>query len=175
MSPAELLSWLRSQGVSLSAWGSRLKYAGPEEVLTEEPRAALRAAKDALLELLALEMLPSYGLAGFLKGRRQSSEAALKYVVFGGAASGVMLYGISLLQVAYGSAGAFFLGSARLYHATGLISVGLTVTRMLPLILGPTLASIFRASFGMKMPMEQPRSLSRLITVGPAGFVPVQF
>ena len=30
--------------------------------------------------------LPSYALAGFLKGRRQSSEAALKYVVYGGGA-----------------------------------------------------------------------------------------
>jgi NADH-quinone oxidoreductase subunit N len=48
---------------------------------------------------IAIEMasLPSYALAGFLKGRRQSSEAALKYVVYGGGASGVMLYGISLL------------------------------------------------------------------------------
>jgi NADH-quinone oxidoreductase subunit N len=48
---------------------------------------------------LGIEMasLPSYALAGFLKGRRQSSEAALKYVVYGGGASGVMLYGISFI------------------------------------------------------------------------------
>jgi len=70
VSPAELLSWLRSEGVSLSAWGSRLKYAGPEEVLTEETRAAMRAAKDALLELLALEMLDDYGLARCRRCRR---------------------------------------------------------------------------------------------------------
>lgn len=52
-----------------------------------------------LMVFIAIEMasLPSYALAGFLKGRRQSSEAALKYVVYGGGASGVMLYGISLL------------------------------------------------------------------------------
>ncbi|HMF11460.1 MAG TPA: NADH-quinone oxidoreductase subunit N [Gemmataceae bacterium] len=48
--------------------------------------------------------LPSYGLAGFLKGRRQSSEAALKYVVYGGGASGVMVYGISLLAGKFGTA-----------------------------------------------------------------------
>src|SRR5207244_9758621 len=48
--------------------------------------------------------LPSYALAGFLKGRRQSSEAALKYVVYGGGASGVMLYGISLLAGKFGTA-----------------------------------------------------------------------
>src|SRR5437763_4912739 len=47
--------------------------------------------------------LPSYALAGFLKGKRQSSEAALKYVVYGGGASGVMLYGISLLAGRFGT------------------------------------------------------------------------
>lgn len=55
----------------------------------------------------------------------------------------VQLYGISLLQVAYASAGAFILGSARLYEATGLISIALTIARMMPLVLGPTLGSIF--------------------------------
>jgi NADH-quinone oxidoreductase subunit N len=48
--------------------------------------------------------LPSYALAGFLKGRRQSSEASLKYVVYGGGAAGVMLYGISLLAGKFGTA-----------------------------------------------------------------------
>jgi len=47
--------------------------------------------------------LPSYALAGFLKGRRQSSEAALKYVVYGGGAAGIMLYGISLLAGRFGT------------------------------------------------------------------------
>jgi NADH-quinone oxidoreductase subunit N len=47
--------------------------------------------------------LPSYALAGFLKGRRRSSEAALKYVVYGGGAAGVMLYGISLLAGTIGT------------------------------------------------------------------------
>jgi NADH:ubiquinone oxidoreductase subunit 2 (subunit N) len=36
-------------------------------------------------------------LAGILKGRRQASEAALKYSVYGAGAAGVMLYGISLV------------------------------------------------------------------------------
>jgi NADH-quinone oxidoreductase subunit N len=47
--------------------------------------------------------LPSYALAGFLKGKRQGSEAALKYVVYGAGASGVMLYGISLLAGTFGT------------------------------------------------------------------------
>ena len=47
---------------------------------------------------------PSYALAGMLRERRKSSEAALKFAVFGAATAGVMLYGISLLVGALGSA-----------------------------------------------------------------------
>lgn len=48
---------------------------------------------------LAIEMasVPSYALAGLLRGRSLGSEAALKYAVYGAASAGVMLYGISLL------------------------------------------------------------------------------
>ncbi len=64
----------------------------------------LAGAQNLLMLYLALELvsLPSYILAGFRHGDRKSSEAALKYVVFGAAASGLMLYGFSLL---YGLAG----------------------------------------------------------------------
>jgi NADH-quinone oxidoreductase subunit N len=59
----------------------------------------MASSNHLLMIFIGIEMasLPSYALAGFLKGRRQSSEAALKYVVYGSGASGVMLYGISLL------------------------------------------------------------------------------
>lgn len=59
-----------------------------------------------LMVYIGIEMasLPSYALAGYLKGRRASSEAALKYVVYGGGAAGVMLYGISLLAGRFGTA-----------------------------------------------------------------------
>ena len=51
----------------------------------------MASASNLLMVFMTVEMasLPSYALAGFLKGRRQSSEAALKYVVYGAAASGV--------------------------------------------------------------------------------------
>jgi NADH-quinone oxidoreductase subunit N len=66
----------------------------------------MASANHLLMVYLGVEMasLPSYALAGFLKGRRASSEAALKYVVYGGGASGVMLYGISLLAGKFGTA-----------------------------------------------------------------------
>src|SRR5262249_11766585 len=65
----------------------------------------MAASNHLLMVFIAVEMasLPSYALAGFLKGRRQSSEAALKYVVYGGGSAGIMLYGISLLAGKFGT------------------------------------------------------------------------
>lgn len=59
----------------------------------------MASANHLLMLFMAVEMasVPSYALAGLLKGRRTSSEAALKYAVYGAGAAGVMLYGISLL------------------------------------------------------------------------------
>ncbi len=59
-----------------------------------------------LMIFMAVEMasLPSYGLAGFLKEDRRAGEASLKYVVFGAGASGIMLYGMSLLAGRFGTA-----------------------------------------------------------------------
>ena len=47
-------------------------------------------ANNLLMVFIGVEMasVPSYALAGMLKGRRQSSEAALKYVVYGAGAAG---------------------------------------------------------------------------------------
>jgi len=59
----------------------------------------MAGANHLLMLFLGIEMtsVPSYVMVGFLKGRRKSSEAALKYVVYGAGAAGVMLYGVSLI------------------------------------------------------------------------------
>ena len=64
------------------------------------------SANHLLAVFLGVEMasVPSYVLAGILRGRPRSSEAALKYAVYGAGAAGVMLYGISLLCGVLGSA-----------------------------------------------------------------------
>lgn len=59
----------------------------------------MASASNLLMMYLALELvsIPSFILVGYQKHVRRSNEAALKYVVYGGVSSGVMLYGFSLL------------------------------------------------------------------------------
>ncbi|HEV7735067.1 MAG TPA: NADH-quinone oxidoreductase subunit N [Candidatus Binatia bacterium] len=59
----------------------------------------MASAGNLLMAYLALEFvsLTSYVLTGFLKHNRRSGEAALKYLIYGGVASGAMIYGMSWL------------------------------------------------------------------------------
>lgn len=59
-----------------------------------------------LMMFLALELtsISSYVLAGFLKNSLKSSEASIKYIIYGAVSSGVMLYGITLLIGVTGTA-----------------------------------------------------------------------
>ncbi len=71
----------------------------------------LVSAINFLMFYLAIETvsLSSYVLAGYLKRDRMSSEAALKYLLYGAVASGVMLFGISYL---FGITGSFSMAAA---------------------------------------------------------------
>ncbi len=62
-------------------------------------------SSNLLMMYISLELtsLSSYILAGFTKEAEDSSEASLKYILYGAVSSGVMLYGISLI---YGLTGA---------------------------------------------------------------------
>jgi NADH-quinone oxidoreductase subunit N len=57
----------------------------------------MASAANLLMAYLALEFvsLTSYVLTGFLRHNRRSLEAALKYLIYGGVASGTMIYGMS--------------------------------------------------------------------------------
>ena len=57
----------------------------------------MASASNLLMAYLSLELvsLTSYVLTGFLPHNRRSSEAALKYLIYGGVASGTMIYGMS--------------------------------------------------------------------------------
>lgn len=57
------------------------------------------SSTNLLLMYLAFEMtsISSYVLVGFTKKSDKSSEASMKYIIYGSVASGIMIYGISLL------------------------------------------------------------------------------
>ncbi len=57
------------------------------------------SSTNLLLMYLAFEMtsISSYVLVGFTKKSDKSSEASMKYIIYGAVASGIMIYGISLL------------------------------------------------------------------------------
>jgi NADH-quinone oxidoreductase subunit N len=66
----------------------------------------MACSTDLLMVYLSLELvsLISYVLAGYRRADRRAAEASLKYVIYGGVASGVMLFGMTYL---YGLTGTF--------------------------------------------------------------------
>jgi len=85
---------------------------------------------------LAMEFLSitSYVLAGYLRGDLKSSEAGIKYFLYGAVTSAVMLYGMSLL---YGATGTTDLAqmAAALKKGGGSLS-WLAVVALIPLLAG---------------------------------------
>jgi NADH-quinone oxidoreductase subunit N len=81
----------------------------------------MAGASHLLMMYLAIEVvsITSFILAGFSKKKHRSGEASLKYVIFGAAASAIMLFGISLL---YGLTGAFDIYSIQAGLAGGLFA-----------------------------------------------------
>ena len=75
----------------------------------------MAAATDLLMIYLAIEdvSLVSYVLTSFRRADKKANEAALKYVIYGGVASGVMLYGMSILYGLFGTT-----------HVTGAGGIG---------------------------------------------------
>jgi len=79
----------------------------------------LAASNDMVMLYLALESvsITSYVMVAYLKGDRMSNEASLKYVLFGAASTGTMLYGLSLL---YGMTGTTSLPAIQELVAAGV-------------------------------------------------------
>ena len=76
----------------------------------------MSAAADLIMVFLALETtsISLYVLAGFLRDSQRSTEAGLKYYLFGSFTAGLFLYGLSLI---YG-----FTGTTNLYQLAGPLS-----------------------------------------------------
>ncbi|MBD3334289.1 MAG: NADH-quinone oxidoreductase subunit NuoN [Candidatus Eisenbacteria bacterium] len=76
----------------------------------------MASSTNLLMFYIALEVASylSYVLVGFVKGQIKSSEASLKYVLYGSVSSGAMLFGISII---YG-----LTGTLDLFALAGLLS-----------------------------------------------------
>ena len=100
----------------------------------------MSGANDLLMMYLSLEFvsITSYILAGFLRKNRKSAEASLKYIIYGAAASGFMIYGMTFL-----------------YGLTGTLNVHEIGLQLLQVSPQPTLTLItsvlIMAGFGYKI------------------------
>lgn len=82
----------------------------------------MTGAGNLLMMYLAIELssLSSYLLTGYTREQQDSSEASLKYVIFGATASGMMLYGMSIL---YGLTGTLDVAGLNAVLARGDVSL----------------------------------------------------
>ncbi len=128
----------------------------------------LSSATNLVLIYISLEFLSitSYILTGYLRQDNRSTEAAVKYFIYGAVASGVMLYGFSLL---YGATG-----------TVDLVAMGglLTQADVPGLLIVPAVLMIL-AGFGFKIalvPFHQwspdayegaPTPITAFLSVGP--------
>lgn len=149
----------------------------------------LSSATNLILIFLAFEFLSitSYILTGFFRRDARSIEAALKYFLYGALASGVMLYGFSLL---YGATGSVDLGTiaqaiASIEIDTNLSFIGESLAFVQASVLLSIAATVLiLVGFGFKIalvPFHQwspdayegaPTPITAFLSVGPkaAGF-----
>ncbi len=94
----------------------------------------MAGATNLLMMYLALELtsLSSYILSGFTKEAEDSSEASLKYVIYGAVSSGMMLYGISILYGLTGSTDIY--GVNRVLAGGEVNSITLTIAGILIIV-----------------------------------------
>ncbi len=100
----------------------------------------ISGAADLIMVFLALETLSIslYILAGFLHNDVRSSEAGMKYFLFGAFTSTIMLYGMSLLYGFTGQTNLYALGDAiraMPFAANGVINVNVTLPILLAMIM----------------------------------------
>lgn len=96
----------------------------------------MASSTNLLMAYLSLEFvsLTSYVLSGFMRDSRRATEASLKYLIYGGVASGVMIYGMSWV---FGLAGSL---DFRAIHAALAAGSGASLPLFVALLL--TLAGL---------------------------------
>ncbi len=142
-------------------------------VMMTAAMCVMAEARDLLMLFLSMEAvgLVSYVMAGYMRGSLRSTEAGLKYVLFGAVSSGIMLYGLSLL---YGMTGSMTFDGIR----AGLIAGGanpfglLVVTILIIAGLSYKIAAVPFHFWCPDVYEGAPTPVSALFSVGPkaAGF-----
>lgn len=132
----------------------------------------LASANDLLMVYLALETVSivSYVLTGWKQHSRRSSEASLKYVLYGAVASGIMLYGLSLL---YGMTGSTDFHQVASSLAENGAPFGATIAALMVFAgFGYKIASVPFHQWAPDVYEGAPTPVTALLTVGPkaAGF-----
>jgi NADH-quinone oxidoreductase subunit N len=141
----------------------------------------MASATDLLMMYLSIELvsLSSYVLAGFKKGDRKASEASLKYVIYGGVASGIMLFGMSYLYGLTGTTNLFQIAT-QIQHLSASGTAEVAASRI-ALVVGATFVAaglgykIAAVPFHMWCPdvyEGAPTPFTAFLSVGPkaAGF-----
>ncbi|HEY3489115.1 MAG TPA: NADH-quinone oxidoreductase subunit N [Candidatus Deferrimicrobiaceae bacterium] len=133
----------------------------------------LVSSTDLVMLYVSLELvsIPSYLLAGYLKGEKKSTEAAMKYVVYGGTASGSMIYGFSLL---FGVSGSTHFSEIARVLASGtvpLVPVALSVA-LVTVGFGYKIAAVPFHMWSPDVYEGAPTPITAFLSVGPkaAGF-----
>lgn len=126
------------------------------------------SSTNLLMIFLSIEFVSilSYLMVGFLKKDARSKEAALKYLLFGSLASGVMLYGMSLL---FGLTGSIELDEIATQLLTTPLSQNLVSISLLMILTGLGF-KISMAPFHMWAPdvyEGAPTPVTAFLTVGP--------
>ncbi len=135
----------------------------------------MASATDLLTIYVGLELMSlcTYVLTGFLRQEQRSNEAALKYVILGAVATGVFLYGVSLV---YGLTGTTELGGIAAALAGAAPDPGLTLAVIF--IVAGLVFKIGAVPFHMWVPdvyEGAPTPITAFMSVGPkaAGFAVV--
>ena len=128
----------------------------------------MATATNLLMIFLAVEFvsLTSYLLVGFLKKDARAKEAAIKYLLFGGLASGIMLYGMSLV---FGATGSLELGTIQRNLANNHAFLTLSILSVLFFLVGLGF-KISMVPFHMWAPdvyEAAPTPVTAFLTVGP--------
>ncbi|MGD9546846.1 MAG: NADH-quinone oxidoreductase subunit N [Candidatus Krumholzibacteriia bacterium] len=142
-------------------------------VLMTAAMCVMAEARDLLMLYLSMEAvgLISYVMAGYMRTSLRSTEASLKYVIFGAVSSAIMLYGISLL---YGMTGSMQFAGIREGLMDGRTSAfGLLVATVLVLVgMSYKIAAVPFHYWCPDVYEGSPTPVSAIFSVGPkaAGF-----